>query len=137
MREVAGLLGQGFGAGVRHHVDLPDEDLGHGLAGIAARLFNLLLDAVAVVEVNEDQRVDVALGEQLGGARAKGAVGARDEGGAAGVRLCGDDGAAEALALEVAPGEVLGEEERDAPEDEAGEAGEADEQPGEAHGDGW
>lgn len=137
MREVAGLGGEGLGAGVRHHVDLPDKDLGDGLAGVAARLFNLLPDAVAVVEVDEHQGVDVALGKELGGARAKGTVGARDEGGAAGVRLCCDDGAAEALPLEVAPGEVLGEEEGDAPEDEAGEAGEADEQPGEAHGDGW
>ncbi len=67
----------------RHHVDLPDQNVGRGLVQLAELCLDLLLDASAVLDVYENESLDIAMGKDLGGPRAKCAVCAGDEDGPA------------------------------------------------------
>lgn len=123
--ELPRLLPQLPAARKGHHVDLPDQDGGLGLVELGELGLDIGLDAAAVHDVDQDERIDVAVGKDLGGPRAERAIGTGDEGRPALVGFGGRDRSAGALLGETLPGKVLGQEHRD-PKGQDGDDSDAD-----------
>lgn len=80
-----------------HHVDLPNQYVGDGLLHLAELCLNLPFDAPAILHIGKNKRLDIAVGEDLGGPRTECAICTGDQDGFASVRFCGDGGPAKAL----------------------------------------
>ena len=105
--KLANFLGQLLAACVGHHIHLPDQDIWFRLQCRRVRCFDIGLHIRTVFDVDEDERLDLAIGEKLRSPRSECAIGARDHDGLPFVRLGGHCELGVSLLPEVLPWEEL------------------------------
>lgn len=59
------LLSQFLASGKGHEVGLPDQDVGHGLVEVPELGLDLLLDLPAVLDINQNKSLDIAMRKEL------------------------------------------------------------------------
>lgn len=108
--ERAHLLGELFAAGIRHHIDLPHQDSWLLLERRWVSSLDVGLHPRAVLYIDENERLDFAVGEELCSPRSKSAIGTCDQDRLAFVGFGGDCEFGVALLPEILIGEYLSDE---------------------------
>ena len=105
------LFAQLLAAFIRHHIDLPHEDVGLRLEGCWVCGLNVRLDACAVLNIDKNKSLDFTVGKELRSSRAKCSIGACNQDRLAFVRFGVDCELGVSLLPEIPPGEDLCDEE--------------------------
>jgi hypothetical protein len=121
------LLSELLAARKGHEIGFPDQNIGHGFSSITQLLLDLLLDLSAILDVDKNKGLNIAMGKELGSSRTKCSIGTSDERSPSLVRLSAYGRSAVTLLVQALPREVLGQEQWDA-------KGQADHDEGARHG---
>ena len=108
---------------------MPEKNVGEGFALLLELLLDLLLDAFEVHDIDQNESVDVAMRNQLGGSRAEGTVCASDHDSPSFVRLGVDLWFAVVLLAEKLIREVFADDPGDAERGDGDDGSHAAEQP--------
>lgn len=73
------LLSKLLAASKGHEIGFPDQNVGNGLSSITQLLLDLLLDLSAILDVDKNKGLDIAMGKELGSSRTKCSIGTSDE----------------------------------------------------------